>query len=344
MVELKKSFDWHNPDINETVFLPLLHYFCHFTTFFELKTVNVYKEANSKIKQIVYILRRSTRKFLNETDVYSYFYHNILDLALIDNRIVRVSKVSNKQFFAFKLFQFCNLKNQQRFILEDKMSVSLEKLAAFWNNLRQFLRQYDKTVKFPALYFLPKPKQEIGFTPFKDDFFAHYFQDNKENCNRQIRLFFCFEPNRECCFSIKKFQNVGEQNVLTEIINLRHCEVYNFNKNRYYIASKSEFLISIMTFDSNILAQVLYEDQNLVELIGVVKCPNRNFRGEKCVYLTSLEEINKNTYESKQCKACSRVLKILFKDQKPCVTLFGCTYCFRKKTKLDYKKKRNSRL
>ena len=105
-----------------------------------------------------------------------------------------------------------------------------------------------------------------------------------------------------------------------------------------------EFLRAIMTFDSNILAQVLYQDQSIVELIGDVTCPNKKCRGEKCVYLTSFEEINKKTYQCQQCKACSHVLNILFKDQKPCVTLFGWTYCFRKKTKLDYQKEKLSPL
>ena len=76
------------------------------------------------------------------------------------------------------------------------MSVSLKKLAAILNTLRQFLDQYDKTVKFPALHPLPKPKQEIGFTLFKDKLFVHYFQDIKEHCNGQIRLSFCFERNK----------------------------------------------------------------------------------------------------------------------------------------------------
>ena len=47
--------------------------------------------------------------------------------ALTDNRIVRVIKGSNMKFFAFKRFQFCNLKNQQRLILEE-VSVSLKDL------------------------------------------------------------------------------------------------------------------------------------------------------------------------------------------------------------------------
>ena len=105
-----------------------------------------------------------------------------------------------------------------------------------------------------------------------------------------------------------------------------------------------EFLIAIMISGSNILAQVLYQDQSKVQLIRDVTCPNRKCRGEKCVYLTSFEEINKNTYQCKQCRACSHVLKNPFKDQKPCVTLFGWTYCFRKKTKPDFQKEKLSPL
>ena len=100
-----------------------------------------------------------------------------------------------------------------------------------------------------------------------------------------------------------------------------------------------EFLIAFMTFESNILARVLYQDQNIVELIGDVICPNKKCRGEKSVYITSFEEINKSTYQCKQCKACSHVLKIPFKDQEPCVTLFGWTYCFRKKNKVGLPKR-----
>ena len=99
-----------------------------------------------------------------------------------------------------------------------------------------------------------------------------------------------------------------------------------------------------MTFDSNILAQVLYQDRSIMELIGDVICPNKKCRGEKSVYITSFEEINKSTYQGKQCKACSHVLNIPFKDQKPCVTLFGWSYCFRKKTKFDHQKEKLSPL
>ena len=99
-----------------------------------------------------------------------------------------------------------------------------------------------------------------------------------------------------------------------------------------------------MTSDSNILAQVLYQDHNIVELIGDAISPNKKCRGEKSAYITSFEGINKSTYECKQCKGCIHVLNVPFKDQKPCVTLFCWTYCFRKKKKLDYQKEKLSPL
>ena len=105
-----------------------------------------------------------------------------------------------------------------------------------------------------------------------------------------------------------------------------------------------ELLIAIMESDSNIPARVLYQDQSIVELLGDVICPNKKCRGEKSVYKTSFEEINKSTYECKHCKVCTHVLKIPFKDQNQCVTLFGWTYCFRKRQISITKKKKLSPL
>ena len=48
--------------------------------------------------------------FWDETDVDSFFYHNIFDISQSQHRIVRVSRGSNKKSFAMKLFQFCDLK------------------------------------------------------------------------------------------------------------------------------------------------------------------------------------------------------------------------------------------
>ena len=143
-----------------------------------MKTVNVCEKANSKFKQNVYNLRRISGKiFWTKPTLIIIFTIIFWTLPWSTIELLELAKVPTKKVFAFKLFQFCNLKNQQRFILEGEVSVSLKKIAAFSDILRQFLKQYDKTVKFPALYTLPRPKQEIGFTLFKNKLFAHFFHD-----------------------------------------------------------------------------------------------------------------------------------------------------------------------
>ena len=67
-------------------------------------------------------------EFLDETDVDSYFYHNIFDISQSQHRIVRVSRGSEIKSFAIKLFQFGDLKTQQRYILQEEVNISKTEL------------------------------------------------------------------------------------------------------------------------------------------------------------------------------------------------------------------------
>ena len=49
-------------------------------------------------------------EILDETDVDSYFHHNILEISQSHPRIVRITKESNKKSFAFKVFHYCDAK------------------------------------------------------------------------------------------------------------------------------------------------------------------------------------------------------------------------------------------
>ena len=90
------------------------------------------KKQSPSLSKVYTIYEDVPECFVDETDVDGYFYHNTLHITLIDNRIVRISKGSNKKIFAFKLFQFCNLKNQQRFLLEEEVSVSIKKTCSYF--------------------------------------------------------------------------------------------------------------------------------------------------------------------------------------------------------------------
>ena len=87
-------------------------------------------------------------EFLDETDVDSYFYHNIFDICQSQHRIVRVSRGSNKKSFTIKLFQFCDLKTQQRYILPEEVNISKRELTicAIFSKL---LIKLSKAYRFP---------------------------------------------------------------------------------------------------------------------------------------------------------------------------------------------------
>ena len=178
-------------------------------------------------------------EFLDETDVDSYFYHNIFDNSQSRHRIVRVSRGFNKKSFAIKLFQFCDLKAQQRYILQEEVNISKRELTCLVDNLRDFLKTFyhaSKCIQIP----LPKPKIEIGSTKLKDNLFTHYYNGIIEHPDRQIRLTFRFVNNDYWVFSIKNFELHVNQLIITEIVNINHREIHHFYKNRYYVANKCE--------------------------------------------------------------------------------------------------------
>ena len=131
----------------------------------------------------------------------SYFYHNIFDIFQPHHRLVRVSKGSNKESFAFKIFHFFHSNLQQRFIPEEEVSYSKQEIESLLDSLGEVLKAFGQAKKVLQIP-LPKPKFEIGFTEAKDKLFSHRYKEIVEQLNRQIRLSFWFEKNKTCVSSI----------------------------------------------------------------------------------------------------------------------------------------------
>ena len=174
---------------------------------------------------------------MDETDVDSYLFHNILDNSQSHNRIIRVSKGSNKKSFAFKVFHFCDSKLQQRFSLKEEVSISINEIESLLDSLGEFLKSFDQANKVLQIP-LPKPKFEIGFTKAKDELFSHCYKEIVEHLSRQIRLSFRFEKNKSCVFFIEKFEHYGDHFILTEVVNLGYREIKHLYKNRFFVAYK----------------------------------------------------------------------------------------------------------
>ena len=166
-----------------------------------------------------------------------------MDISQSHNRIVRVSKGTNKKSFASKLFQICDPKLQQRFILKEEVSISKNEIESLLDCLDEFLKAFDQGNKVSQVP-LPKPKFEIGFTKAKDELFSHCYKDIVEHLNRPVRLSFRFEKNKTCVFSIKKFEHYGDQFILTEVVNLGYREIKHLYKNRFFVACKCDIFQS----------------------------------------------------------------------------------------------------
>ena len=79
------------------------------------------KKQVSSLCKLYSVHEEIPEEFLDETDVDSYLYHNILYISQSHHRVARISKGSNKKSFAFKMFHFCDSKLQQRFILKEEV-------------------------------------------------------------------------------------------------------------------------------------------------------------------------------------------------------------------------------
>ena len=174
---------------------------------------------------------------MDETDVESYFYHNILDISQSHNRIVWVRRGSNEKCFAFKVFQFCDSKLQQRFLLKEEVSISIKEIVSLLDSLGEFVRAFHQANKVSQIA-LPKPKIEVGFTKAKDEVSCHCYKDVVQHLNKQFRFSFQFEKNKTCVFSIEKFEHYGDQFILTEVVNLGYREIKHRYENRLIVAYK----------------------------------------------------------------------------------------------------------
>ena len=104
------------------------------------------KKQNSSLSKLYTLYEEVPESFLDETDVDIHFYHNI---ALIDNRIVRVSKGSNKKkHLLSSYFSFVTWKINKDSFLRRRCQFYQKKLQLFWTLYASF---WNRTIKLSSL-------------------------------------------------------------------------------------------------------------------------------------------------------------------------------------------------
>ena len=173
---------------------------------------------------------------LDEADIDSCSYHSILNITKKENRLVRLSKTSNKNSFNLKVFKFDCSTIQQKYSLSEKITLTRRELGVVLDCLNDFLLQFE-AARQSNYYSLPTPKAPIGYTFLKDDLFCHHIHEIREHSKRHIRLSFRLELNQDWIFSFKKFTLTDSEFLLEGIIDLRHSEVKSLLSNRKFIRS-----------------------------------------------------------------------------------------------------------
>ena len=222
------------------------------------------------------------------------------------------------------MFHFCDSKLQQRFILKEEVSISKKGIESLLDSLGEFLKAFDQANKVSQIP-LPKPKFEIGFTKAKDELFSHCYKDIVEHLNRQIRLLFRFEKNKTCVFSIKKFEQYGDQFILTEVVNLSYREIKHLYKNRFSVAYKCDILRTI-TLCSALTPDCGYDNSTTI-LIGVWVIQNVwiNFACTEILFNLSAEAIS-NARNAHLCARCGIFLLKIKQIPFSCRLVKGFTF------------------
>ena len=269
------------------------------------------KKQFSRLYKLYTVYEEIPEDSLDETDVESYIHHNILDISKSHHRIGRFSKGSNNKSFGFKVFHFCDSKLQQRFNLKEEVSISKKKIESLLDSLGDSFETCDQANNVSQIP-LPKPKLEIGFTKAKDELFSHCYEDIVEQLNRQSRISFPIEKNKTCNFSIKNFEQYGDQFILTEVVNLSYCEIIS-TRIDFLLLTNVTFLRAI-TMCSALIPDCGY-DKSTSFLIGDVYCPNTKCVGKLCLHKKTFQSLGRSHYQCLQCVSVCQVRKIPFEDQ-----------------------------
>ena len=116
---------------------------------------------------------------LDEADIDSYFYHSILNITKKEDRLVRLSKTSNKNSFNLKVFKFDCSTIQQKYSLSEEITLTRRELGVVLDCLNDFLLQFE-AARQSNYYSLPTPKAPIGYTFLKDaSFLSSYTRDQR---------------------------------------------------------------------------------------------------------------------------------------------------------------------
>ena len=199
------------------------------------------KKHISSLCKLYSVYEEIPAEFLDEMDVDSYFYHNILDISQSHHRIVRISKGSNNKSFVFKVLLFLRFKITPTIYSQGRSQHFQKKFNLYSTVWVNFSKLLIKPTKWRGFHY---PNQTLRLVYKSNRRTVQSLLQGYSWAFKQTNsvIVSVWKKNKSCVFSIKKFEQYGDQFILTENVNLSYHKIKHLYKNRFFVAHKWDIL------------------------------------------------------------------------------------------------------
>ena len=184
---------------------------------------------------------------IDEIDVDSFFFHNFLDVYVVQNRVFRLSKGLFRETYSIKEFVFDPYIAYQSYKLTAELHLTRNEILFILENLKLKKKSYDNISK---TFFIPYPTPKFVKTPQENSQFLHFFKDFQSSKSCMIRFgirfpeisfekFINFELSSQIYIKIKKLDyQLKNQQFLIDYIqkiqltwweDLQRCYFFKFS-------------------------------------------------------------------------------------------------------------------
>ena len=108
---------------------------------------------------------------IDEIDVDSYFFHNFLDVYVVQNILLRISKGLFRETYSIKEFIFGPHISYQSCKFTAELHLTRKEILFILEKLKLIKKSYDKISK---TLFIPYPTPKFVKTPQQNSFFLHF--------------------------------------------------------------------------------------------------------------------------------------------------------------------------
>ena len=163
----------------------------------------------------------------DEIDNVSYFFHNFLDVSIVQNRVIRLSKGLFREIYSIKDFTFDPQIAYQSFKLTAELHLTRKEILFILENLK-LIRKFNNNIS--KTLFISYPIPNFVKTPQQSFLFLHFFKDFQSSKSCLIRFgtrlpeisfenFTNFELSSQIYIEIKELDYLlRNQQILTDYI------------------------------------------------------------------------------------------------------------------------------